>query len=203
MPDHGYLELSAITWTLQKIPTADFHTMPTGESEAGLIEHFAENPVHWVTVWPPQVGRQWEDHGTWLRTSLLIDRHRPDPAGLQVLEGRARVGILRGFLREQLHVAPEHQAWAGFVRARRVWLRTLRGTKVFSEPARLHRIPGRPAATWANQRRPSPPWTSSLPPRTRPSTTSESLSRKLVESGDARIHRGEEPADAERLETHR
>ncbi|MCI4145772.1 hypothetical protein [Streptomyces sp. MMS20-AI2-20] len=70
----GYLELSAITWTLETIPTADFHTMPTGESEAGLIEHFAQHPVHWVTVRPPQVGSHWEDHRTWLRPPLLIDR---------------------------------------------------------------------------------------------------------------------------------
>uniref|UniRef100_UPI000516332D hypothetical protein n=1 Tax=Streptomyces sp. CNS654 TaxID=1506995 RepID=UPI000516332D len=55
--DYSHLELSAITWTLETIPTADFHTMPTGESEAGLIEHFAQHPVHWVTVRPPQVGQ--------------------------------------------------------------------------------------------------------------------------------------------------
>ncbi|MFD4955195.1 hypothetical protein [Streptomyces sp. NPDC058451] len=113
--DYGHLDLSAITWTPETIPAADFHTMPTGESEAGLIEHIAKNPVHWVTVRPPEVGRRWEDHGTWLRPPLLIDRRLLDPesSGLQVLEGRTRVGVLRGRLREQLHVAPEHQAWVG------------------------------------------------------------------------------------------
>ncbi|MEU4655007.1 hypothetical protein AB0G32_13900 [Streptomyces sp. NPDC023723] len=113
--DYGHLELSAITWTLQTIPTVNFHTMPTGESEAGLIEHVAQHPVHWVKVRPPEVGRHWEDHGTWLRPPLLIDRRLLNPAnsGLQVLEGRTRVGVLRGRLREQLHVAPQHQAWVG------------------------------------------------------------------------------------------
>ncbi|GGP93376.1 hypothetical protein GCM10010278_84250 [Streptomyces melanogenes] len=111
--DYGHLHLSAVTWTLETIPTADFHTMPTGESEAGLIEHIAENPVHWAR--PPEVARHWADHGTWRRPPLLIDRHllTPTDSGLQVLEGRTRAGVLRGHLGEQLHVAPEHQAWVG------------------------------------------------------------------------------------------
>ncbi|MFF8281059.1 hypothetical protein ACF05T_34260 [Streptomyces lateritius] len=64
---------------------------------------------------PPEVGRHWEEHGTWLRPPLLIDRRLLAPAdsGLQVLEGRTRVGVLRGRLREQLGVAPAHQAWVG------------------------------------------------------------------------------------------
>ncbi|MFF2167629.1 hypothetical protein ACFVWP_44300 [Streptomyces sp. NPDC058175] len=113
--DYGHLDLSAITWTLETIPTADFYTMPTGESEAGLIEHFAQHPVYWVTVRPPGVGRHWEEHGTWLRPPLLIDRRLLNlgSSGLQVLEGRTRVGVLRGRLREQLHAAPEHQTWVG------------------------------------------------------------------------------------------
>lgn len=63
--------------------------MPTGESDVGCIESYAADPVHWVKVRPPEVGRHWEDHGTWLRPPLLIDRRLLDPAdiGLQVLEG--------------------------------------------------------------------------------------------------------------------
>ncbi|WP_229871866.1 hypothetical protein [Streptomyces longisporoflavus] len=89
--------------------------MPTGESDAGLIEHFAENPVYWASVKIPEVGRHWEEYGTWRRPLLLIDRRLLDPAGsgLQVLEGRTRVGVLRGRLREELHAAPDHRAWVG------------------------------------------------------------------------------------------
>lgn len=93
--------------------------MPTGESDAGCIESYAADPVHWVKVWPPEVGRHWdrhwEEHGTWLRSPLLIDRRLLDPAdsGLQVLEGRTRVGVLRGRLREQLRVVPTHQTRVG------------------------------------------------------------------------------------------
>ncbi|MFD5661021.1 histidine kinase dimerization/phospho-acceptor domain-containing protein [Streptomyces hirsutus] len=107
--------LRDVTWRLETIPAADFMGMPTGASDAGCIESFAENPVHWVKVRPPEVGRHWEEHGTWLRPPILIDRRLLDlsDSGLQVLEGRTRVGVLRGRLREGLHVASHHQAWVG------------------------------------------------------------------------------------------
>ncbi len=107
MDDYGDVDLCAITWTLETIPAAAFPTMPTGESDAGCIESYAADPVYWVKVRPPEVGRHWEEHGTWLRPPLLIDRRLLDQAdsGLQVLEGRTRVGVLRGRLREQLRVA--------------------------------------------------------------------------------------------------
>lgn len=59
----------------------------------------------------PEVGRHWEENGTWLRPPILIVRRLLDllDSGLQVVEGRARVGVLR----EGLHVASHHQAWVG------------------------------------------------------------------------------------------
>ncbi|WP_244173868.1 hypothetical protein [Streptomyces recifensis] len=69
--------------------------------------------MYWVGVRPQEVGLHWEEHGTWLRPPLLIDRRFLDPSssGLQVVEGRTRVGVLRGRVRERRHVAPDHQAW--------------------------------------------------------------------------------------------
>ncbi|MFF5977114.1 hypothetical protein ACFY7C_37040, partial [Streptomyces sp. NPDC012769] len=112
--DYGRIDLRAIGWRLETVPAADFHEMPTGASDAGCIEELAENPVHWVTVRPPEVGRQWEEHGTWLRPPLLINRCLlvPSDRGLRVVEGRMRVGVLRGRLRQGLHVASHHLAWA-------------------------------------------------------------------------------------------
>jgi hypothetical protein len=112
LADYSDLDLCGITWQLESVPAADFHTMPTGESDAGCIEEKAANPVYWVGKQPPAVGRYWEEHGTWLRPPLLIDRRllAPPDSGLQVLEGRARVGVLRGRLREQLRVARDHHA---------------------------------------------------------------------------------------------
>lgn len=115
MNDYGGIDLHGVTWRLETIPAAEFRTVPTGASECDCIEHFAEDPVYWVGIRPPEVGRHWEEHGTWLRPPLLIDRRllAPSGGGLQVLEGRTRVGVLRGRLRQNLHVAPVHQAWVG------------------------------------------------------------------------------------------
>lgn len=99
--DYGGIDLRDITWQLELIPAADFHAMPTGETDAGCIEYYAADPVHWVWNRPPEVGRHWEEHGTWLRPPLLVERRllHPSDSGLQVLEGRTRVGVLRGRLR--------------------------------------------------------------------------------------------------------
>lgn len=113
--DYGGIDLREVRWRLETIPAADFVGMPTGASDAGCIEIYAENPVHWVKVRRPEVGRHWEEHGTWLRPPILIARRLLDPSdsGLQVVEGRTRVGVLCGRLREGLHVASHQQAWVG------------------------------------------------------------------------------------------
>ena len=113
--DYGGIELSEISWRLERIPAADFSGMPTGASDAGCIEHYAKDPVYWVGIRAPEIGRRWEEHGTWMRPPILIDRQllAPWDSGLQVLEGRTRVGVLRGRRREGLYVAPHHHAWVG------------------------------------------------------------------------------------------
>ncbi|MEU5958720.1 hypothetical protein [Streptomyces sp. NPDC047525] len=40
--DYGGIDLRDITWRLETIPAADFHTMPTGASDAGCIEDYSE-----------------------------------------------------------------------------------------------------------------------------------------------------------------
>ncbi|MFJ6087992.1 hypothetical protein ACIQI8_42170 [Streptomyces sp. NPDC092369] len=82
--DYGGIDLREITWRLEMIPAADFDEMPTGASDAGCIEDFAEHPVHWVEVRRAEVGRRWEEHGTWMRPPILIDRQllAPSDSGL-------------------------------------------------------------------------------------------------------------------------
>ncbi|WP_405503235.1 hypothetical protein OG501_37820 [Streptomyces niveus] len=113
--DYGGIDLRDVTWRLETIPARNFEEMPTGASDAGCIESYAENPVYWGERRPHKVGQHWEEHGTWLRPPILIARQllAPSDTGLQVLEGRTRVGVLRGRLREGLHVASHHQAWVG------------------------------------------------------------------------------------------
>ena len=76
--------------------------MPTGPSDGDCMEEYADDPDHWVSVRRFGIHRGvregWETHGTWKRWPLLIDRQLVDPgtSGLQVVEGRTRVCVLRG-----------------------------------------------------------------------------------------------------------
>ncbi|MFE4654747.1 hypothetical protein [Streptomyces sp. NPDC056707] len=113
--DYGSIDLERIVWQIEMIRREDFCDMPTGASEAGLIEHIAEQPAYYAGIRPERVGYHWEERGTWMLPPLLIDRRLMalTDGGLQVLEGRTRVGVLRGRLREGMRVAPCHQAWVG------------------------------------------------------------------------------------------
>ncbi|MEV7123759.1 hypothetical protein [Kitasatospora griseola] len=117
--DYGHLDLQGITWTLERTSTGELLRVPTGASDEGCIELYAEHPDHWVAVRSTgahqDVARFWEEQGTWKRPPILIDRRLLAPAqtGLQVVEGRTRVGVLRGRHRQGAHVAPEHLTWVG------------------------------------------------------------------------------------------
>lgn len=114
LTDYEHLNLSTIAWIDEMVPAEDFLTMPTGPSDGDAIEGYAENPDHWVDsrrhLGVPQ---HWDAHGTWIRRPLLIERAllRPPASGLQVIEGRTRVGVLRGFLTRGRQVAGIHSAW--------------------------------------------------------------------------------------------
>jgi hypothetical protein len=117
--DYGDIELAHIKWDVEMIPVDEFIEMPTGPADGECIEEYAANPDHWVRVRArgPHVGvaQCWETHGTWKRWPILIDRKLLDPFkdGLQVVEGRTRVGVLRGFHRQGTFVAERHLAWVG------------------------------------------------------------------------------------------
>jgi hypothetical protein len=57
----------------------------------------------------------WKIHGTWKRWPILLDRELLEPAaeGLQVVEGRTRLGVLKGRARAGSRVAKQHLAWVG------------------------------------------------------------------------------------------
>jgi len=117
--DYGDLDLSKIEWDVEVISVEELTEMPTGASDGDCIEDFAANPDHWVRVRNRGihigVAQCWETHGTWKRWPILIDRRLLDPpeSGLQVVEGRTRVGVLRGRHRQGTLVAERHLAWVG------------------------------------------------------------------------------------------
>jgi hypothetical protein len=118
LTDYGNLDLEALEWTVEEIETAELVEMPTGPSDAGLIDHYAQEHEHWVQVRGREVVAGWTKQGTWLRLPLLLDRQllTPPCVGLQVVEGRTRMGVLRGRARDGLAVAPTHRAWVGRAR---------------------------------------------------------------------------------------
>lgn len=121
--DYGDVDLETVAWSLEVVPTAMLVTLPTGASEEGLIEKFAADHEWHVRNRSHGgahlgVPEMWETHGTWKTWPLLIERTLVDGGeGLQVVEGRTRVGVLRGRHRDGLRVADAHLCWVGRRRA--------------------------------------------------------------------------------------
>jgi hypothetical protein len=117
--DYGHIDLSRVTWGAELVPVAEFCDMPTGASDGDCIEEYAADPEYWVSLRTKGihagVPQMWEERGTWKRPPILIDRALLDQpgTGLQVVEGRTRVGVLRGRHRKGLLVAEHHLAWVG------------------------------------------------------------------------------------------
>lgn len=120
--DYGHIDLISVGWSLEAVTLDDLMTIPTGMSEAEVVEYFAQDPENWVAVrnLGQHVGvrEMWDVHGTWKRWPILLDSAVVDPqaSGIQVVEGRTRVGVLRGRARRGLRVAEVHLAWVGRTR---------------------------------------------------------------------------------------
>ncbi|APE32855.1 hypothetical protein BOX37_01455 [Nocardia mangyaensis] len=115
LDDYGTLALEAVHWTLELRPLTELVHVPTGPSDGDVLEINAKSHEHWVRGRLPEVMEAWETDGTWLRPPILIARALLDPpaSGLQVVEGRTRMGVLRGRHRAGLHVAGRHSVWVG------------------------------------------------------------------------------------------
>lgn len=114
--DYAALDLARLRWSLEDLPTSVFEIMPTGEGGSDYLANEApDHHPHWVRCRGDKVIRAWEERGSWVRPPIVIDRGCiGGRAGeLQLVEGRTRVGVLRGRLRDGLHVAPQHAAWVG------------------------------------------------------------------------------------------
>lgn len=116
--DYGSIDLSQVDWTPEGIAAADFDTMPTGSRDGDCIEEYARDHAYWVETkarYKPEVKIAWDMQGSWIVPPVLIARSLLDPSlpGLQVVEGRTRVGILRGRRRDGILVAPRQRAWVG------------------------------------------------------------------------------------------
>lgn len=119
LTDYRDVDLSTIMWRVEALPVGVYMRIATGPSESDTIEEFARDPDHWVAVRKHGVhrgvGLSWEVHGTWKRWPLIIERDvlNSGDSGLQLVEGRTRVGVLRGRHRQGKLVADRHLVWVG------------------------------------------------------------------------------------------
>lgn len=116
LSDYGQLDLRGLAWTDETLPTSSFLRMPTGKSDGDLMRENAENFEQRLHVRRHLgIPAYWERHGTWRRRPVLLHRGALGCEGedLQVIEGRTRVGILRGRAEAGGFVAPTHAAWVG------------------------------------------------------------------------------------------
>ncbi|WP_353111550.1 hypothetical protein [Microbacterium sp.] len=117
--DYGRVDLSQITWEVEALPIDLLLKIQTGPSDDGAIEGYALAPDHWIDLRRQGVHRgvrlAWEVHGTWKRWPIIVDTGLLGSAepGLQLVEGRTRVGVLRGRKQQGDFVAARHLAWVG------------------------------------------------------------------------------------------
>lgn len=115
VPDYGSLDLCGVAWNCERMPAALFDTVETGASDSGSIEEYAREPEYWANLRGKEVAAAWKDHGTWSSPPLLIARAllTSQAEGWQLVEGRTRVGVLRGRRSIGLRAAATHETWVG------------------------------------------------------------------------------------------
>ncbi|WP_296194692.1 hypothetical protein [uncultured Microbacterium sp.] len=113
--DYGHLDLAAIEWTRELVPAAQLVDIPTGASDAEFLESVARLHRHYLGLRSQGIRDAWERRGTWLVPPILLSRQvlGNEERGLQVVEGRMRVGILQGRAAEALNVVSALEAWVG------------------------------------------------------------------------------------------
>ena len=115
--DYGTVDLSRVAWSCESVPVEKLDTIQTGPSEPDLIERYAVLHEYSLKVrdHQPGIADAWANEGSWLVPPILVSRVvlQPSSEGLQVVEGRTRVGVLQGRRRSGLFVADHHKAWVG------------------------------------------------------------------------------------------
>jgi len=115
LTDYGHIDLDSISWNLEDHDHEELVCLSTGASERDLLEHNAKIHAHLVASRGEEVTAMWQNHGTWLRPPILLACNlvSPDGLGLQVVEGRTRLGVLRGRAENGLFVSATHSVWVG------------------------------------------------------------------------------------------
>jgi hypothetical protein len=115
LADYGSVDLRSVTWSLESLLAYNLRWCRTGASDQGRIEQASTNHGELLASYPQAVQDGWEQTGTWLVPPVLLDRSAftPPGEGLQVVEGRARMGVLRGRIKDRLMMTRRLDVWVG------------------------------------------------------------------------------------------
>lgn len=113
---YGHLDLSGITWEVQSVSLADLLAV-TSATHLAHVEQVRLDPDHWIGNW--RASRRdlgWSTIGTWRRRPVFLVGKLLEPprAGLHLVEGHTRLGILRGLADQgRLNTGSRHEIWLG------------------------------------------------------------------------------------------
>lgn len=118
---YGHLDLNAVRWKEFTLPASEILLCSVYPRFASWVECVADRTrVVPTKGWdglclPPTAADHWQQHGTWMRSPVmirgrLIDLDRP----LHLVEGHTRIGALRGLVEASVLPATSmHQVWIG------------------------------------------------------------------------------------------
>ena len=115
LDDYGAVDLNRIDWQLEVLPVTELERVRTGPSEQDWLERVAAEHLYWLSRRPEHIRDTWEELGTWGVPPIFLSRDllNPPGTGLQLVEGRMRVGIMQGRRAAGLLVGASHNAWVG------------------------------------------------------------------------------------------
>ena len=116
LSQYGHLALETLRWDLRDLAATEFLRLSVFDDFKPWLESSAEDYAFRISQRPIDQQQAWAKSQTWVVPPVLIDGAILLPArpGLHLLEGHARVGILRGRLRAGVANPDQtHQAFVG------------------------------------------------------------------------------------------
>lgn len=121
---YGDLDLHAMEWFLEDIPTSRLLTCTTkSASYERYVQETSGYFAEGLSLWEkrnhrPKDTAHWREHRTWSRPPVLLEHPLIDNGSLHLVEGHTRVGALRGLHAYDPSMTLEtHKCWVGRARA--------------------------------------------------------------------------------------
>lgn len=115
LDQYGHLELETVEWTLDALAGVEFQVASCYEGFQAWFDGAERDPEHHLGMRPADRAH-WTEFDTWRVPPVLLDPVllRASKAGLHIVEGHTRIGILRGRIRlGQTPAQATHTAFVG------------------------------------------------------------------------------------------